>query len=1003
MNIIKSALFCMMMFLTSFGIAQKGTIRGKVIDAANGEPMFSVTVLIEGTSIGAVTDFEGAFEIKADPGTYNIQASFISYATVKVTGIEVKVGEVTFINQITMSEDVEQLAEVVITAEAIRNTEEALQLVKRKSANVLDGISAASFRKIGDGDAGAAAKRVTGVSVEGGKYVYVRGLGDRYTKTTQNGMDIPGLDPDRNSIQIDIFPTNLIDNMVILKTFTPELPADFTGGIVNIETKDFPEEKIFDVSFGMEYNPSMHFNSDYIDYEGSNTDWLGFDDGERALPANANSTSLPRPDIIPGNRTPESDQVVNDFLNQFSPTMGVVPETSFMNYSLGLTIANQFELPNGNNIGYLFTGNYKNNTVFYDDAFFGEYQNDINDREREEFQRAFTIDGILAENNVLLGGLAGLAYKTDRSKYRFTVMRLQNGESRSGDFDLIDDGDATGKSDFIGFSENLEYNERSITNFFLNGEHHFSDDKWVVDWRGSATLSVQDDPDIRQTPFTALSDDLNNPVFNAGAAGNPTRLWRELEEINVVGKVDLTNNLEIFGRDGKIKFGISQTFKERDYRIVDFNLNFDGVGFDWSGEGIDVWTSETLYPAGPVFLVSGFNDPNPNEYNGKIFNTAGYVSVEISPTEKLKAVFGVRAENFVQRHTGRDQEAAGYIEGRLNDGLTLDQAVAEVKAAKEAAIADPELDDLGNVLDDDKVLDALDFFPSVNLIYSLKEEQNLRLSYSRTIARPSFKELSFAQIFDPVSNRIFNGGLFPIDSWDGNLVETLIDNIDLRWEVFMDRGQTYSISAFYKSFDNPIELVRMPLQRTNVEYQPRNVGNGQLFGMEFEFRKALDFISPNWSVNGNVTIVESIIDMQEAELTNRTINSRDGEEIDDTRNMAGQAPWIVNTGISYTNYDKGLDAGLFYNVKGPTLVIVGGGLDPDVFSQPFHSLNFNMNKTFANEKWALNFGVSNLLNDKLEQFFERSFSNFEDSSPNEVFQRFSPGVSISAGVKYSFQ
>lgn len=991
----KFKLLFLLSLIINVGYGQQGIIRGTVLEDSNAEPLFGVTVQIKGTSLGAITDFDGKFEIKADAGTYEVQASFVGFQAITISDVVVEANEVTLIEQIRLGEDVGMLEEIVVTAEVIRTTESALLTVKRKSANLIDGISSESFRKIGDSNAGEAAKRVTGVSVEGGKYVYVRGLGDRYTKTTLNGMDIPGLDPDRNSIQIDVFPTNLIDNMVILKTFTPELPADFTGGIVNIETKDFPEEKILDVSFGLSYNPSMHFNNDYLDYEGGDFDWLGFDDGTRALPANANATSLPRPNPILTQRTPESDQEVNDFLKQFSPTMGVNSATSFVNYSLGLTIANQYKLKNGNSLGYLFSGNYKNNTTLYDDAFYGEYQNDLNDRTREDFQRAFTIDGIQAENSVLLGGLAGIAYKTNSSKYRITAMRLQNGESTAGEFDIFDDEMATGKSGFSGLSENLEYNERSITNFFINGEHHLGEDKWKIDWKGSTTLSTQEDPDIRQTAFTRVNDNLR---FAAGAGGNPTRLWRELEEINIEGKIDITHEREVFGRDAKLKFGANRVYKDRDYSILDYNLNFDGIQPDWSGVGLEVWTEETLYPNGSVFLVSGFSDPNPNSYNGNINNTGAYFSAEISPTENLKGIIGVRAENFVQRHSGRDQLAAGYIRSRLDEGANRQTAINEIKAAQN----DPDLN-LGEVLDDDKVLDALNFFPSFNLIYALKEKQNLRVSYSRTIARPSFKELSFAQIFDPVSNRIFNGGLFAIDNWEGNLTETLIDNIDLRWEMFMDRGQTYSISAFYKSFADPIELVRIPQQRTNVEYQPRNVGDGQLFGMEFEFRKALDFISPEWSVNGNVTIVESIIDMQEAELVNRRANAREGEVIDDTRNMAGQSPWIINAGISYNNFENGLDAGLFYNVKGETLVVVGGGTDPDVFAQPFHSLNFNMNRSFgSSQQWALNFGISNILNDKLEQFYKRAFSNFEDSSPNEIFQRFGPGIAFSFGAKYSF-
>ncbi len=965
MNIQQPILILLLNIISLVAFGQQGIIRGTVIEDSNGEPLFGVTVQVKGTSTGAITDFDGKFEISVAEGTYDLQASFVSFQTITISSLIVEANQVTVINQIRLKEDVGLLDEVVVTAELIRTTESALLTVKRKSVNVIDGISSESFRKIGDSNAGEAAKRVTGVSVEGGKYVYVRGLGDRYTKTTLNGMDIPGLDPDRNSIQIDVFPTNLIDNMLILKTFTPDLPADFTGGIVNIETKDFPDEKVLDVSFGIDFNPSMHFNNDYLTYEGGNTDFLGFDDGTRELPS-GDLTSVP----VPTNPTiPEQD--IADFLNQFSPTLGATNQTSFMNYNLGLTLANQFQLANGNNIGYLFTGNYRNSTTLYDDAFFGEYQNKQDDADDFEFQRSFTTDGVLSENNVLLSGLAGLAYKTDRSKYRLTAMRLQNGESRAGQFDLVDDQDAVGNSGYFGKSDNLEFNQREISNLFLNGEHHLGGDSWEIDWRLSSTWSSQEDPDIRKTAFTErFGSDQVEYFFNNGAAGFPTRLWRELEEINIGGKVDITREVDLFGRDAKLKFGVSHTFKERDYRILDFQVNYlNGEQPQVNGDATLVWTDQTVYPAGSIYLVSGVSDPNPNQYNSTVDNTGVYFSAEFSPTDKLKGIFGVRAENFVQRHTGRDQ--------------------LEIE-----------------VLDNEKVLDALDFFPSANLIYSLTDKQNLRLSYSKTIARPSFKELSFAQILDPVSSRIFNGGLFPIDDWDGNLVETRIDNIDARWEIFMDRGQMYSVSAFYKSFDDPIELVRLPQAQTNPEYQSRNVGDGRLYGLEFEFRKALDFIGPEFSVNGNVTLVESVIEMSATELRTRENNARTGEEIDDERRMAGQSPWIVNAGFAYNNFENRLDVGLFYNVKGETLLIIGGGIEPDVFAQPFHSLNFNFNKSFGeDEQWAVNFSISNILNDKLEQFYRRRFSNAEDANldgSSQVFQRFSPNVSFGAGIKYSF-
>ena len=941
--------------VTSFAQTEKGIIRGTIIEDSSGEPLYGVAVVIKGTTNGAVTDFDGKFEIKAVPGTYDIQASFVSYKTLTVSGVEVIAGEVTVFNNLRLLDDVEELQEVVVTADVIRQSESALLTVKKKSINVIDGISSENFKKIGDSDAGSAAKRVTGVSVEGGKYVYVRGLGDRYTKTMLNGLDIPGLDPDRNSIQIDVFPTNLIDNLVVLKSFTPDLPADFTGGIVNIETKDFPDEKILDVSGSFSYNPGMHFNNDYLTYAGGSTDFLGFDDGTRALPDNARTRDIPNP-------FSNTDAEVGTFLNQFAPTLGAVNETSFADYGLSVTYGDQMTLGNGNKLGFLFSGNYKNTTEFFDEAAYGEWQND-RDPSVIEFQRAFTQSGALGVNNVLLGGMAGLAYKTQNSKFKVNVMRLQNGESSAGQFNLSDDDEAIGKSGFIGSSDNLEYIERSISNVFVNGEHHLNGGGWTIDWRASATNSRQDDPDIRKTAYTLVRGSLLR--FVSGGAGNPSRIWRELDEVNYTGKVDVTKDFAFMGRDAKLKFGASHVFKERDYAIFDFDVVFAGsVQPEWTGNATEVWTPGNVYPNGNLFLRSGLADGfNSNEYNATVNNTGFYALTELSFTEQLKSIVGVRAEKFVQRHTGRDQQ--------------------NVRS-----------------LDNEKVLDKLNFFPSLNLIYGLTDNANVRLSYSRTIARPSFKELSFAQILDPVSNRTFNGGLIPNDGHDGTLVQTDIDNIDLRWERFMDGGQLLSVSAFYKSFNNPIELVLLPAATATTEFQPQNVGNANLVGVELEFRKSLDFISAaidKFNITGNFTLVESRVDIAEAELRARNNNAREGEQIDETRNMQGQAPWIINAGLAYSDPDRLFDAGLYYNVKGATLVVVGGGVNPDVFTEPFHSLNFNLNKTFGREEnMTVNFSVNNILNDKQEQFFQR------EGATEQLFQSLNPGTSIGVGFKYSF-
>lgn len=942
-----TAIFLVLFFQQVY--SQSGIIRGQVIDNATGEDLIGVTVVVKGTTNGAVTDFDGKFEIKLSPGLYDLQISFVSFETITITGVSVKSGEVALLDGIRLKESVEELEAVIVTAEVIRNSESALLTVKRKSANLLDGISAANFRKIGDSDAADAVKRVTGVSVEGGKYVYVRGLGDRYTKTTLNSVDIPGLDPDRNSLQMDIFPTNLIDNMLVLKSSVAEMPADFTGGVVNIETKDFPDEKIFNVSANVGYNPAMHFNSDYLTYDGGGKDFLGFDDGARALPDEARGSRIPSP----------GDEGVHKFLKKFNPVLGAKNQTSLMDYSLGVSFANQKSVGD-KKLGYIFSATYKNSTRYYDDLVYGEYQRQ-NDPTAYELRYATIRTGAEGENSVLLGGLAGLALKTRKAKLKLTVMHLQNGESKAGQFFIDNDGQAVGQSGYLATSDNLSYTQRGLTNLLLNGEHYNEDGSWKIDWRLSPTFSNITDPDIRKTTSTLKSS--GPSYFDAGAGGNPTRIWRYLDEWNLVGKADVTKDYRLFGESAKLKLGASHVFKYREYEILDYNVKSWSTSTepDYNPDPNKLLNDENLYPNGGLYYQSGNASPNPNEYNSNVQNTGIYLSNEFTPVVHLKAIIGLRGEKYVQRHTGRNQ------------GNSL-------------------------VLDNDKVLDAFDLFPSLNLIYSLTDQQNVRFSYSRTIARPSFKELSFAQILDPVTNRIFNGGLFPYPDWDGKLTETRIDNFDIRWEFFMQRGQLISLSGFYKAFDDPIELVRIPTQQTSTEYQPRNVGDGQLFGAELELRKSLGFLSlDKFSVSGNFTFVRSEINMTDTEFNSRKSYEKEGETIEDTRQMAGQAPYIINGGISYENSEIGLDAGFFYNVKGPTLSIVGAGLFPDVYAQPFHSLNFNLNKSFGPQrKSSVNLNVSNILNDVREEVYTAF------RAKDQYFTKYSPNTSISVGLKHSF-
>ena len=966
---MKNIFTLLLLFVAISIFAQDGTVRGIVIDDI-GEPAIGANVFVKETSLGAATDLDGQFSLTLPVGTYTLQVSYIGLSTKTIEGVVVKDGEVTALGEVTLQEGGIEMAEIVVSAEAITNNETALLLEKKKSSMMIDGISAAKIKLTGDGTAVEAAKRVTGVSIEGGKYVYVRGLGDRYSKTTLNGVEVPGLDPDRNTLQMDIFPTNLIKNIVVSKNFTAEMPADFTGGLLNIETKDFPEDKFLNVSVSTSYNPDMHLNSNFLTYEGGSTDFLGFDDGTRSLPAGADANRIPSP--VSG----QSSAEVNEFIRSFNPELEAIRRTSPLDISAGISLGNQIDLKerNGKNpkLGYTFSLSYKSSYRYYNDMFNGEYQRILQDPSAYDLIYATTQEGELSENNVLIGALGGLAYKTDNSKIRFTVMHLQNGESRAAKFDILNSEDAVGQSGYIAHSDNLEYNQRSLTNVLLGGKHVFNDNNWEIDWRISPTLSTSNDPDIRKTAFTEKEN--GNYLFEAGSGGNPSRIWRYLTELNAVSKIDLTKKQTIFGNGASLKFGASHVYKLRNYEILSYDMQFFGTQTPWTEPvASNVLDPINIFPADQnnIYYSSGNSSPNPNEYTSNINNTAVYISEEFMPITNLKAIIGVRAEYFVQRHTGRDQL---YASGNTTAGVNLEN---------------------------EKVLEDLGIFPSLNLIYSVTEDMNIRAGYSRTTARPSFKELSFAQILDPVSSRFFNGGFFTYgDEWDGNLVVTDINNIDLRWEYFMERGELLSISAFYKDFINPIELVRIASQQTTIEFQPRNVGRGTVLGIEVEAVKNLGFISGGleaFSVSGNLTLVESSIEMVESEFNSRQNYERDGETIENTRQMAGQAPYVVNAGLMYDNKDLGLNAGIFYNVKGPTLTIVGLGLYPDVYNVPFHSLNFGINKKLGKDgRTVIDFKVSNILNDKRESVY-RSF-NAED----QYFNSFSPGISFGLGVSHKF-
>ena len=938
---MKKLLLNFILFLfTSFSYSQSGKVTGLIMDGEYDEPMAFANVIVKGSTIGTTTDFDGKYSLDLEPGEYTLTFSFVGYQTIEVSEVLIKSDEV---EQVDVTLSTNTLDEIIITTTVRKNTESAVLDIQKKSAVMLDGLSSQGIKKAGASNIASAVKSVPGVSVQGGKYVYVRGLGDRYTKSILNGVDIPGLDPDRNTIQMDIFPTNILENIIVIKSAAAEYPADFTGGVVDIVTRDFPTKKETSFSIGSAYNSEMHFKNDFLIGPSEGTDFLGFDNNSRSRPIN-------RYQYIPG--TFENYPLLTQLTSSFNPILQAERKTSKNNFNFGFTTGNQFLVGDNDKLGYQFSLSYRNETSFYKNRVDNRLTKDPNNSSNYNLLTSRLSSGDEGENNIILSGLAGLVYKRENSKYKLNLLHIQNGESVGGYFNQEASQAGAGGGIEQYTKDVIQYTQRSVTNLLLNGQHNI-ENGWNVDWKISPTLATVLDKDHRTTAFQITQE--GDAIIAPSSSGYPQRVWRDLFEFNLANQVNFIKKYTLKDKPAKLKFGGGMTYKFRDFEL-DYYIFTSTNPVVPNGQANNllltenIWTPETQ--AG-THLVFGNLYQSANSYEGEQRIYSGYFSNEFELIENLKSVVGIRTELFQSYYTGQNQSGS-------------------------------------QVFYNEKIIDNFDIYPSANLILSLNENSNLRSSFSKTTARPSFKEASRAQIYDAISDRLFIGNL--------DLKPSYIDNLDMRYEIFGDKGDIIAFSGFYKTFKDPIELTffaSAPNQLT-----ARNLGSAKVYGAEFEIRKPLNIISDDvrkWRFSLNASLIKSSLEMFEDEYNNRLNAARDGESISRTRDLQGQSPFLINSNIEFLNEETGFQYGLFYNVQGRTLEVVGTGIVPDVYTVPFHSLNFNLKKFLDDDgKSSISLKAKNILNSKKESVYE-SF-NISD----EIWTSRMQGTEISIGYSLKF-
>jgi outer membrane receptor protein involved in Fe transport len=926
----------LLLIFTLMVLGQQGTIRGKVSDAETGEELIGAAVLIEGTVQGSSADLDGNYNIEnVNAGTYSLRCSFISYETQVITGVEVKANNVTLLD-IKLKTVSLGLEEVVVTAKAVRDTESALLTMQKKSASVMDGISSQQISKSGDSDAAAAVKRVTGVSVEGGKYVYVRGLGDRYSKTTLNGAEIPGLDPERNTVQMDIFPTNAIDNMIVYKSFSPNLNS-FTGGLIDIVTKDFPE--VFNLNFSalFEFNTQSSLNNNFLTYEGGNTDWLGFDDGTRDFPVRAVDIPL----------YPTDRDAIDAITIKFNKIMEPTKKTSFLNQSYSLAVGDQFTLF-GKPLGYNIGISYKSEELFFDDGERGLYK--LTDANAQVLNTEQKYNETAGRTEALLGSLVSLNYKFNNNN-KLGYVLLYNHSGIKNSFYHIGEK----PSDEIGMiiqNRELGFQERSILSNQLKGEHFIESwGKLKINWIVSYTNSKQKEPDLRFFTNSYYPDAVGDAQFeiNPSKYKVPSRFNRAMDELNMDYKIHFELPFTLLGSNSKFKFGASYVYKDR--KFTEEKIDYQSQIQYYNGSVSNYLDDSNIGQNHPMYdpvtrqnyglYVQNATDTR-NSYNGLQSVLGGYAMIDMPLTAKFRAELGLRFEG---NRMETESKKKNIKKGELNDN---------------------------------------DILPAINLTYTLVENMNLRLAYTRTLSRPTFREIAPFASFSPVAPTIVG---------NPNLKRTLIDNFDLKWEYFMRPDEIVSFGIFYKNFIDPIEMVDNPVA-VNPEISYQNVANARNYGFEAEFRKSLDFINAlrnmNFGINFAYIKSEVSIDPQELESIRALVPDHP-----DTRPLFGQAPYIVNGILGYNSDKIGLSANLVYNMTGERISLVTKGGTPDVYEQPLPLLDLNIQQNLS-KHFVLTLKVRNLLNSISKEVY--TYKDVDYS-----YYEFSLGRVFGLGIAYNFR
>jgi outer membrane receptor for ferrienterochelin and colicin len=942
---IKKHFTLLFIFYAVVTFGQQTGVKGVITDKITKETLVGATVLIQGTTTGSTTDLDGNYALTSlTPGSYNLVISYISYKTQIIEKVKIVKGELLELN-IDLEGNSHALEGVVISAKSRMGGSEISMLSSMKMSNlVVSGISSQQINRSQDRDASEVIKRVPGITIMDDRFVMVRGLSQRYNTVWLNNASTPSSEADVRAFSFDVIPSSMLENILVFKSPAPELPADFSGAAIKIFTKNNADKNSFSVGYATSLRPGATF-TDFSKYSMSKYEWLGFDDGSRALPSDF-------PEHL--NQVDDKNEIQRlgrELDKVWLPEQGkAMPDQRF-----------QFELTRRFLAGKVSVGTINNLTYSYvqdvDDIYRADYQQ--YDKVKDVSDTNYYYNDIRSRATAKIGALSNWLFIFGKNQ----KIEFRNLFNHLGYTQVID---RSGRDNYGGLTikaQELSFNSRNTYSGQLAGDFNFRDNQTHFNWVAGYSYADRYQPDLKRLS-SSLVEDPDNQYYgqygvNFSFAATPElsgRVYQDMKEHIYTGNINFDNTFQFGEFKPELKAGLYIEKKDRDfnsrsigYAIANFSL------FDW---GLPYQPVDAIFADTNINNTTGLKiDETTNKsdsYTATNDLLAAYLAFKLPFTSKLELYTGVRLEK-------NSQQMHSYSSDNANEEVNIN-------------------------------IDETDFFPSANLSYKFTEKTLARVSYGITINRPEFREIAPFAFYDFELKKLVRG--------NPELENASIGNYDLRYEYYPTPSETFVLGVFYKDFKKPIETIEIN-SGSGKDYTFQNALGAKNYGVEIELRKSLESLGKkdnflkyfkNIMLVANASYIWSEISLDTTKFYSAQAK----------RPMQGQSPYIVNLGMYYQDNDHGFMVSLLYNVIGKRIVVVGLET-PDVYEMPRNVIDLTVSKNIG-EHLQLKAGIQDILNQKVveKQFIE--YTNLEGANVKreQSTLEYNPGSIISMGVKVIF-